>query len=148
MISFRHIFQEKYISYVSDNIISRKYDRYNEINNIKLNINKNLNKISNIIIKIKEKNLKHKLIDLNRICNEYIDYIYNTIYNGDDIIFIRNYYNIILIDKKIKEISKCLLKINKDFRNYKLIEDIKLNINQIDVLIIKEQIKCNQYLSD
>lgn len=104
MISFGHVFQEKYISYVSNNIINRKYDRYNEVNNIKFSINENLKKISNIIIRIKNKNFKHKLIDLNRICNEYIDYIYDTIYNSDDIIFIRNYYNIILIDNKIKKL--------------------------------------------
>ncbi|BCL65891.1 hypothetical protein IOLA_259 [uncultured bacterium] len=148
MISFGHVFQEKYISYVSNNIINRKYDRYNEVNNIKFSINENLKKISNIIIRIKNKNFKHKLIDLNRICNEYIDYIYDTIYNSDDIIFIRNYYNIILIDNKIKKIVKYLLKINKELRSYKLIENIKSNINQIDILIIKEQIKCNQYLND
>lgn len=146
LVLFNHIFKEKYISYNFENIIKRKSDRYKEILELRELSQNKLDKVEYIIKRIKNKNLKDRLYNLNRICSEYSDYVLDIINLDNDIIFIRNYYNLILIHKRISKLVDLLFNLSIYIRTSKIINKIKYELEKIDLVIVSEQIKSNQSL--
>lgn len=140
---FNYVFREKYISYNCENISKRKLDRYNEILDLKDLAQSKLNEVEHIIRRIKNKNLRYRLYNLQQICTEYSEYILDIINFENDIVFIRNYYNLVLIHKRITKLVDLLLKLSMSIRQYNIIEKIKYKLEKIELIIVSEQINYN-----
>lgn len=146
MFVLKHIFREKYINYIHENIIERKKNRNKEIINLRDESLDSMRKIENVVKRIRNNKLKKKITELNRICYEYAEYVLNSIYEDENEIFIRNYYNMILIKNTIVNITNLINDLNTNGGSFKTIKEIKKNIENIEIIVISEQVKSNQYL--